>query len=70
MHFKAKSGQILVLLKIFLNTGLFRQYKPNLTIFSIPVNNDTVNMSQHFGCQGNHLGGDLCITIDTKLLNY
>ena len=66
---KAKSGQIVVLQKIFLNketSDCFVNLGPILTIYSIPANNDTVHMSHYFGCHGNHF----CVTIDTKLLNY
>ena len=70
---KAKSVQIVVLLNIFLNKGTsdsFVNLSPIFTIFRMPVNNYTVHMSYHFGCHGNHFGGNLCVTIDTKLLNY
>ena len=70
-HVKAKSGQIVALLKIFLNKGTFDCFvnlSPILTIFNIPVNNDTVHMSHHFSCHGNHFGKNLCVTMDIKLL--
>ena len=69
--FKVKSGKIVILLKIFLNkatSDCFINLSPIFTIFSIPVDNDTVYMSHHFGCHGNHFGWNLCVTIVTQLL--
>ena len=65
-----KSGKIVVLLKIFLNESTddcVVNLSPNFISFSIQVNNDTVHMSYHFGCHRNHLGGNTCVTIVTKL---
>ena len=58
----AKSGQIVVLLKIFVNKGTsdyFVNLSPILTIFRILVNNGRVHLS-HDGCHGNHFGGNVC----------
>ena len=52
------------------SSDCFVNLSPIFTIFSFPVNNDTVQMSHHFGCHGNYFGRSLCVTIDTKLLNY
>ena len=41
---------------------------PIFTIFSIPVTNDTVDKSHDFGCHGNNFGGNLYVTILTRLL--
>ena len=74
MCVKAKSGQIVVILKVLgLNKGTsdyFVNLTPILTILSIPVDNDNVHTLYHFGCHGNYFGGNVCVTIDTKLLNY
>ena len=43
---------------------------PIFTIFRILVNNDSVHLSYHYGCHRNHFGGNVCVTIDTKVLNY
>ena len=73
MLIKAKSGQIVVLVKIYLNKGTCDSFV-NLNLifsnFSISINNDTVHMSHNFLCYGNNFGGNLRVTIDTKLLNY
>ena len=65
-----KSGKIAVLLQIFRNKATsdhFVNLSPVFTIFNILVNNDTVNMSHNFGCQGNYFVRNLCVTIVTKL---
>ena len=70
---KVKSGKIVVLLKIFLKKAIsdcFINLSPIFTIFSILINNVIVDMSYDFGCHGNHFGGNLCVTIVTKLLCY
>ena len=70
---KAKSGQIVVLLKIFLNketSDCFVNLSVILIIFRILVNYDRVHLLHHFGCHGIHFGGNVCVTIDTKLLNH
>ena len=69
---KAKSGLIVVLLKFVLNKGTtdcFVNLSPIVTIFRILVNNDRIHLSLHCGYHGNHFGGNVCLTIDTKLLN-
>ena len=69
-HYQNESGQIVVLLNIFLNKGTSDcviNLSPFFTIFSIPVNNDTVRMSHHFGCHGHHFGVTIYQII--KLLN-
>ena len=70
---KVKSGNIVVLLTIFMNKAtydLFVNLSPIFTIFSILVNNVIVHMSHHFGCHGYNFGGNLHVTIVTKLLYY
>ena len=63
---KAKTGQIVILLTIFVNKGTsdcFVNLCPILIIFRILVSNDRVHLSHHFG-------RNVCVTIDTKYLNY
>ena len=62
---KAKSDQIVVLMKVFLNKGpsdCFVNLSPIFTIFTIVVNNDSVHLSHHFSCHGNRFGGNVCVT--------
>ena len=65
----SKSGNSVVLLKIFLNkanSNWFINLSPIFFIFYFPVSNDVVHISCHFGCHGNHLGRTLWVTIITK----
>ena len=58
-------------MKIFLNKATSDcaiNLSPNVTIFSITVNNYIVHMSHNFRCHGNHFGRNLCVIIVTKLL--
>ena len=70
---KETSDKIAVLLKIFWNkatSNCFVNLSPIFTLFSILVNNNVVHITHHFGCNGNHFGGNLCVIIVTKLLCY
>ena len=63
---KVTSGKIAILLKKILNkaatSDCFFSLTPIIIIFSILVNNNIGHMSHHFGCCGNHFGGNLCVT--------
>ena len=40
---------------------------PFFTILGFLANNDNVDMSHDFGCQRNHFGRKLCVTIVTEI---
>ena len=48
-------------------TVVFANSSPIFTIFGILINNDTVDRSRDFGCHGHHFGGEICVTIVTKM---
>ena len=70
-------ARLLFLQKTLLNKAIYNCRFANLsqifTIFGILVNNDIVYRSHDLGCYGTHFGGEICVTIVTKigiLLNW
>ena len=69
VHIYVKVNQV-KLHVIFLNKATSNRFGSLSPIFSIPVNNDKVDISHNFGCHGHHFDGKLCAMIVTKILYY